>query len=59
MNRNHTPSNLPENPSDEQRAARDALQREYTIKVEEKESRNITLQSYLALILGSTTLMTV
>ena len=34
------PDNLPENHSDEQRVTRDAQQKEYTIKVEEKENRN-------------------
>ena len=35
------PDNLPENPSDEQRAARDAQQKEYTIKVEQKKITTI------------------
>ena len=46
------PDSLPESPSDEQ-------QRDYTIKVEEKEDRNITVWCYLALTLHSTTLMTI
>ena len=37
------PDNLPENPSDEKRAAGDARQREYAIKVEKKENRNNTV----------------
>ena len=52
------PDNLPENSSDEQRAARDAQQREYTIKVEQEEIRKITVWCYLALTLDSKTLMT-
>ena len=51
------PENLPENHSDEQRAAGDAQQREYTINVEEKENRNNFVWCYSALTLHSTTLM--
>ena len=53
------PDNLPENPSDEQLAARDAQQRQYTTKVEQKENRNNTVWCYLAMTLDSTTLMTI
>ena len=37
------PDNLLENPSDVQQAALDTQQREYAIKVEEKENRNNTV----------------
>ena len=53
------PDNLPENPSNEQRATRDAQRREYTIKVEQTENRNNTVWCCLALTLDSTTLMTI
>ena len=53
------PDNLPENFSEKQQASRDAQQREYAIKVEEKENRNNTEWCYLALMLDSTTLMTI
>ena len=52
------PDKLPENPSDEQRAARDAQQKEYTIKVDDNENSNKTVWCYLALTLDST-LMTI
>ena len=52
------PDNLPENPSDEQRLARDAQQRRYTIKAEEKENRNNYVRCYSALLVDSTISMT-
>ena len=53
------PSKFPENTSDEERATRDVQQKEYAIKVEEKQNRNKTVWCYLALTLDSTTLMTI
>ena len=53
------PRDLEENASEEQRAAHNAQQEQYRVKVEEKTNRNNTVWCYLALTLDSTTLMTI